>query len=155
MSELDHHHHHDSHADHGDHGDHTGHASHGDHAGHARHASHAGYGDHSGHAGHGDHAAQFRDRFWWSLALAVPVVIFSSMFSELLHYSLPAGTGWVSPVLGTILFFYGGWPFLTGAVSEIRARQPGMMLLVAMAISVAFVASAATSLGIGGVDLDF
>jgi Cu2+-exporting ATPase len=77
------------------------------------------------------------------------------MFADLLHYSPPAGTGWVSPVLGTIVFFYGGWPFLAGAVSEVRSRQPGMMLLVAMAITVAFVASAATSLGIGGVDLDF
>jgi len=108
-----------------------------------------------GHAGHGDHAAQFRDRFWWSLLLAVPVVGFSRMFSDLLGYSLPAGTGWVSPVLGTVIFFYGGWPFLTGAVAEIRARQPGMMLLVALAITVALGASAATSLHVGGLDLDF
>jgi P-type Cu2+ transporter len=54
-----------------------------------------------------------------------------------------------------VIFFYGGWPFLTGAVAEIRSRQPGMMLLVALAITVAFVASGATSLGIGGLDLDF
>jgi Cu2+-exporting ATPase len=127
----------------------------------AAHTDHAAMGHQAtghggmGHGGHGDHAAQFRDRFWWSLVLAVPVVIFSSMFADLLQYSLPAGTGWVSPVLGTVVFFYGGWPFLTGAVSEVRARQPGMMLLVAMAISVAFVASAATSLGIGTADLDF
>ena len=113
------------------------------------------HGGHGGHGGHGDHAAQFRDRFWWSLLLALPVVGFSSMFAELLGYTLPAGTGWVSPVLGTVVFFYGGWPFLTGAVSEIKARQPGMMLLVAMAITVAFVASGLTSLGVGGVDLDF
>jgi cation transport ATPase len=63
-------------------------------------------------------------------------------------YTLPAGTGWVSPVLGTVVFVYGGWPFLTGAVSELRSRQPGMMLLVAMAITVAFVASGLASLGI-------
>jgi Cu2+-exporting ATPase len=108
-----------------------------------------------GHVGHGDHAAQFRDRFWWSLALAVPVVGFSHMFSALLGYHLPPGTGWISPALGTVVFFYGGWPFLTGAIAEIRARQPGMMLLVSLAISVAFVASALTSLGVGGLDLDF
>jgi Cu2+-exporting ATPase len=108
-----------------------------------------------GHVGHGDHAAQFRDRFWWSLALAVPVVGFSHMFSDLLGYHLPPGTGWISPALGTVVFFYGGWPFLTGAIAEIRARQPGMMLLVSLAISVAFVASALTSLGVGGLDLDF
>jgi Cu2+-exporting ATPase len=127
----------------------TGHGTHADH-----HDGHHG-GGHMGHAGHGDHAAQFRDRFWWSLLLALPVVGFSSMFGDLLGYTLPAGTGWVSPMLGTVVFFYGGWPFLTGAVSELRSRQPGMMLLVAMAITVAFVASGLTSLGVGGFDLDF
>jgi Cu2+-exporting ATPase len=134
-----------------------------DHGTHAEHhddrgAHHGGHGDHMGqmgHGGHGDHAAQFRDRFWWSLLLAVPVVGFSSMFADLLSYTLPAGTSWVSPVLGTVVFFYGGWPFLSGAVSELRSRQPGMMLLVAMAITVAFVASGLTSLGVGGFDLDF
>ena len=109
----------------------TDHGTHADH-----HDGHHG-GGHMGHTGHGDHAAQFRDRFWWSLLLALPVVGFSSMFADLLGYTLPAGTGWVSPVLGTVVFFYGGWPFLTGAVSELRSRQPGMMLLVAMAITVA------------------
>ena len=113
----------------------------------------AGHG-HMGHAEH-DHAAQFRDRFWLSLLLALPVVGFSPMFADLLGYGLPPGTAWISPVLGTVVFFYGGWPFLTGAWSELRSRQPGMMLLIALAITVAFGASAATSLDIGGVDLDF
>ena len=108
-----------------------------------------------GHTGHGDHATIFREKFWWSLALAVPVVLGSGMFADLLGYSVPAALGWVSPVLGTILFVYGGWPFLTGAVAEIRARQPGMMLLVALAITVAFVASALTTLHVAGLDLDF
>ena len=116
---------------------------------------HGGHGGHMDHGGHGDHAAQFRDRVWWSLLLAAPVVAFSSMFADLLGYSMPAGTGWISPVLGTVVYLYGGWPFLTGAVAEVRARQPGMMLLVSLAITVAFVASAATSLGLGGLDLDF
>jgi P-type Cu2+ transporter len=121
---------------------------------HARHEhEHGGHG-HDGHD-HRDHAAQFRDRFWWSLLLALPVVGFSPMFADILGYSVPAGTAWISPVLGTAVFFYGGWPFLTGAVAEVRARQPGMMLLVALAITVAFVASGLTSLGIGGLDLDF
>jgi Cu2+-exporting ATPase len=100
-------------------------------------------------------AAQFRDRFWWSLLLALPVVGFSRMFADLLGYTPPAGTGWIPPLLGTVVFLYGGWPFLTGAWSELKSRQPGMMLLISLAISVAFVASAATSLGIGGIDLDF
>src|SRR5690349_5055051 len=83
--------------------DHGTHANH--HAEH--HAEHHG-GGHMGPAGHGDHAAQFRDRFGWSLLLALPVVGFSAMFADLLGYTLPAGTGWVSPVLGTVVFVYGG-----------------------------------------------
>ena len=128
---------------------------HGNHAEH--HEDHHGHGHagHMGHGGHGDHAAQFRDRFWWSLLLALPVVGFSHMFADLLGYMPPPGTEWIPPVLGTVVFFYGGWPFLTGAVSELRSRRPGMMLLVAMAITVAFVASGLTSLGVGGFDLDF
>ena len=122
-----------------------------------QHKQNGGEGHGGGHEGHGDHAAQFRDRFWLSLALTLPVVAFSEMFAELLGYSVPdfAGASWVSPVLGTVVFFYGGWPFLTGAVSEVRSRQPGMMLLIAMAITVAFGASWATTLSIGGFDLDF
>jgi Cu2+-exporting ATPase len=143
---------HGGYGDHGGHGDHAGHGNHGGHGDHGGPGNHAGHG---GHGGHGDHAAQFRDRFWWSLLLAAPVVGFSRMFADLLGYTLPAGTAWVSPVLGVVIFFYGGWPFLTGAVAEIRSRQPGMMLLIALAITVAFVASGATSLDIGGLDLDF
>src|SRR3954471_1526693 len=113
--------------------------------------------DQEGHdrRGHADHAAQFRDRFWWSLVLSVPVVGFSGMFADLVGYSRPSGTGWVSPVFGTIVFVYGGAPFLRGAVTEMRARQPGMMLLIGLAITVAYVASLATSMRVGGVDLDF
>lgn len=129
--------------------DHTQHTDHGGHEGHS-------HGDHHGH-GHGDHAAMFRGRFWWSLLLSVPVVIFSPMVAELLGYGVPEFTGssWIPPVLGTIIFFYGGTPFLQGGWSELKSRQPGMMLLIAMAITVAFVASWVTTLGIGGFDLDF
>ena len=111
--------------------------------------------DHGGHGGHADHARMFRDRLWWTVALAVPVVIYSEMFQRLLGYHVPdvAGSSWISPILGTVIFLYGGWPFLAGAVSEIRTRQPGMMLLIGLAITVAFVASWATQFGF--VDLDF
>jgi len=107
--------------------------------------------------GRGSHAAQFRRRFLITAVLALPVVGFSMMFSDLLGYPLPAGpwVPWVSPVLGTAIFFYGGAPFLTGAWSEIKQRQPGMMLLISLAITVAFVASWATTLRLGGFDLDF
>jgi len=97
----------------------------------------------------------FRDRFWLTLALTVPVVFYSDMFQRILGYTAPSfpGSDWVSPTLGTVIFFYGGWPFLTGALSELGARQPGMMLLIGIAITVAFVASLATEFG--AVDLDF
>src|SRR5690606_7591449 len=119
------------------------------HAGHIEHG-HAGHGDHAGHGAHGDHAAQFRDRFWVSLALSLPVVFFSPMVQMWFGYTAPTfpGSAWVAPVLGTVVFVYGGWPFLTGAVQEARARQPGMMLLIGMAITVAFLASAATAFGL-------
>ena len=110
----------------------------------------------NGHAEHAHHdPARFRDRFWVTLALTVPVVYFSHMFQELLGYSAPDfyGSSSIPPLLGTIVFLYGGWPFLTGAVQETRSRRPGMMLLVGLAITVAFVASAATELG--AFDLDF
>jgi len=117
------------------------------------HGDHGGHG--GGHGGHGDHAAQFRDRFWLSLVLTVPVVAYSEMVQEWLRFTPPRfpGSEWVAPVLGTVVFLYGGRPFLQGGVAEARARQPGMMLLISLAISVAFVASAATALGL--FDLDF
>ncbi|WP_322409885.1 heavy metal translocating P-type ATPase [Microbacterium invictum] len=148
---------HDAHADPDSHAgreSHTGrdsHAEHGDHAGHNSHAGHA------GHGGHGDHVGQFRRLFWWNLVLAVPVIVFSGMFAMLLGYSLPdqPWVPWVSPILGTVMYVLGGRPFLTGAVSELRSRQPGMMLLIALAITVAFAASWGSSLGILDHELDF
>jgi Cu2+-exporting ATPase len=90
-----------------------------------------------------------------TLALTVPVVFFNHMFQELLGYTAPhfAGSTLISPVLGTVIFLYGGWPFITGAIAEARTRQPGMMLLIGLAISVAFGASLATEFG--AFDLDF
>ena len=108
--------------------------------------------DHSTHAGHS--VAMFRDRFWWSLALTVPIVFFSEMVQEWFGYEVQfSGSDWIGPILGTILFVYGGTPFLEGAYREIVRREPGMMLLIGMAISVAFVASMASSLGF--FDLEF
>jgi P-type Cu2+ transporter len=105
--------------------------------------------------GHGDHAAMFRDRFWLSLVLSVPVIVYSHMVQEWFGYTAPElpGHTWIAPVLGTAIFFYGGWPFLAGALQEARDRQPGMMLLIGMAITVAFVASAVTTVGV--FDLEF
>ncbi|WP_116950527.1 heavy metal translocating P-type ATPase [Jiangella endophytica] len=126
-----------------------------DHAGHgAGPAGHAGHSGHDKHAGHGD-GSMFRDKFWVSLVLAVPVVGFSAMFADLIGYEVPGWGTWIPPVLGTFLFFYGGWPFLTGAKAELADRLPGMMTLISLAITVAFVASGLTTLEIGGLDLDF
>ncbi len=137
--------------------DHAAHADHqapgADHAG--RHTGHAG---HDAHAGHGaGHVAVFRRLFWINLVLAVPVVAFSGMFAMVLGYSLPdaAWVPWVSPVLGTVMYFWGGRPFLVGAVSELRARKPGMMLLIGLAITVAFFASWGASLGLLHHELEF
>ncbi len=91
------------------------------------------------------------------LVLAVPVVGFNDMFADLLGYDLPAGgwDWWVSPVLGTVMYAWGGQPFLTGAVEEIRTRKPGMMLLIGLAITVAFLASWGASLRVLDHELNF
>ena len=130
---------------------HDAHAGHGSGSqGHDSHADH----DPGAHAGHS--VAMFRNRFWVTLVLSIPVVAFSPMIAMIFGYHLPetGWTTWIAPVLGTVIFFYGGMPFLKGAWREIKLRQPGMMLLIAMAITVAFLASWATSLG-AGLDLDF
>ncbi len=129
----------------------------GSHFEHGGHMDAGGGGGHDRHAGHGAHAEMFRRRFWDCLILSVPVVGSSHMVAELLGYRLPdsPGVSWILPVLGTVIFVYGGMPFLTGGWTEPRSRRPGMMLLIAMAITVAFVASWITTLGIGGFDLDF
>jgi Cu2+-exporting ATPase len=128
-----------------------------DHAGH--HTSQAvderGHGHGHEHLGHAGHADVYRRRFWVSLILAVPVVVYSETIQDWFGFTAPEfpGDGLVAPVLGTVIFFYGGSVFLTGAWSELHARAPGMMMLVSLAISVAFLASAASALGL--FDLEF
>ena len=126
----------------GDHGSGSGSGSGGE-PGHRQHAA-------EGH----DHVAMFRRRFWWSLLLTVPLVMASEMTMDWFGYELDfPGRDWLGPVLGTVIFLWGGRPFLSGARQELHARQPGMMLLIAMAIGVAYAASLATSLG--WFDLEF
>ena len=105
--------------------------------------------------GHHDHAAMFRRRFWLSLVLTVPVVLYSHMLMTLTGWTPPAFTGdhWVGPILGTITFLYGGPVFLRAGWGELRSRQPGMMLLISMGLLVAFGASAATTLDLLDSDL--
>ena len=129
------------------------------HSGHTHHDEHSEghHHEHSEHSGHGDHVAQFRQLFWIMLALAIPVVGFNDMFANLIGYSLPNAewVWWVSPILGTVMYFWGGWPFLTGALSEIRSRQPGMMLLIGLAITVAFLSSWGASVRLIDQELNF
>jgi Cu2+-exporting ATPase len=97
----------------------------------------------------------FRDKFWVSLLLTVPTVVWSPMVQEWLGFTAPRFTGskLIPAVFGTILFLYGGLVFLRGAAQEIRNRLPGMMTLISLAISVAFVFSMAVTLGVPGMDL--
>lgn len=132
-----------------------------DHSGHEGHSD-RGEQDHDGHSGHGGnghagHVAMFRRLFWSMLVLAVPTVLLSPMFADLVGYRLPSASwiAWVPPVLGTVLFVLGGRPFLTGALDEIRSRTPGMMLLITLAITVAFVSSLGASTGLLPHSLDF
>ena len=151
----EHHAHHTGHEEHAGHGDHS--ESGAAQQSNDHHSGHGDHGGHGGHAGHGDHVGRFRRLFWIMLALAVPVVGFNEMFAHLLGYHLPDAewVWWVSPILGTVVYAWGGWPFLTGAVSEVRSRKPGMMLLIGLAITVAFLASWGASLHLLDHELNF
>ena len=109
------------------------------------------HGSHAGHTGH-DHAgmiADFLRRFWIFLVLTLPVVVISPMFQHAVgyHFDFP-GRDWVSFALASVIFFYGGLPFLRGLWDEVRRGQPGMMTLIGVAISVAYLYSTAVVFGL-------
>jgi Cu2+-exporting ATPase len=124
--------------------------AHGEHeADPASHDEHAGHDKHAGHS-----PEMFRDRLLVSLLLTVPILYFSPQIQEWFGYeavSFP-GSEWVTTVLATLLFFYGGGPFLKGAAAEMRVRRPGMMTLITIAITVAYTYSVAVSFGFEGDD---
>jgi P-type Cu2+ transporter len=97
----------------------------------------------------------FRNKFWLSLLLTIPTVIWGHMLAQLTGYTPPhfPGSHWIGPVFGTIVFVYGGWVFLQGAWRELKDRLPGMMTLISLAITVAFVFSAVVTLGYPGMPL--
>jgi Cu2+-exporting ATPase len=105
--------------------------------------------DHAAHAGHGTdhsgHEQMFRTRFWWSLLLSIPVLLYSEMIQMWLGFMPPVFplSEWIPFVFSLVVFAYGGVPFLQMAVPELRDRKPGMMTLISLAISVAFVYSVA------------
>ncbi|MBC7097512.1 copper-translocating P-type ATPase [Candidatus Bipolaricaulota bacterium] len=126
---------------------------HGEHAAHEGHVEHKGHAGHDHHAHHAQMAADFRRRFWGSLGITVPILLLSPLIQKLL--GLPAalafpGAAYLQLVLASAVYFYGGWPFLKGMWDELRRRQPGMMTLIALAISVAYGYSAAVVLGLSG-----
>jgi Cu2+-exporting ATPase len=135
-----------------------------------RHETHSTAGDHGGHDhamkdhdaaahGHDKHAghsvAMFRRKFWISLILTIPAVIWGEMIPRMLGFTPPAfpGSRWIPLVFGSLVFFYGGWVFIQGAWRELADKKPGMMTLISLAISVAFVFSVAVSFGASGMPL--
>lgn len=137
----------------------SGHPQHSQ-AAEAEHASHAPGGmDVHAHAAHDKHAghsvAMFRDRFWWTLVLTLPTLLWGHMLQSALGYTAPSfqGAHLIPALFGTAVFAYGGIPFLQGAIREIRDRLPGMMTLISLAITVAFVFSAAVFVGFPGMPL--
>ncbi|WP_234698085.1 copper-translocating P-type ATPase [Lacisediminihabitans changchengi] len=113
---------------------------------------HAGGGDHSGHSGHDPR--MFRRKFWLSLVLTVPTLVFSTGLQDILGLSGPRfpGSQYIPAVFGIALFFYGGLVFLRGGIAELRSRTPGMMLLISLAIVVALGYSIAVTLGLPSMD---
>ena len=120
--------------------------------GHAAHTPH-----HAGHDKHAGHSVEmFRQKFLGTLLLSVPTVIWAPMIQHWFGYTAPGGvvaSRWVPAVFGTLVFVYGGWVFIRGAIGELHARLPGMMTLISLAITVAFVFSLAVTLGFPGADL--
>jgi Cu2+-exporting ATPase len=121
------------------------------HDGHSPHHAAAGHDTHAGHS-----VEMFRQKFWGTLLLSVPTIIWSPMIQHWFAYSAPGGavaSRWVPAVFGTLVFVHGGWVFIRGAIGELQARLPGMMTLISLAIGVAFVFSLAVTLGFPGSDL--
>lgn len=115
---------------------------------------HGSHGNHdSGHDKHAGHSPEmFRDRFWLSLILTIPVILYSHMVQEWLGFTMPEfpSSNGIPFVLGSIIFFYGGTVFLKSALGELRARMPGMMTLISLAILSAYIYSVATTFFISG-----
>jgi Cu2+-exporting ATPase len=124
-----------------------------------QHQNDHGDGHDNGHDSH-DHAdhhemmiKDFRRRFWISLAITLPVLLLSPMVQQWLGFEFTIFDGsdrYILFALSTVVFFYGGWPFLTGLVNELKGKQPGMMTLIAVAITVAWGYSSATTFGVKG-----
>ena len=124
------------------------------HGAHGSHDVHDAAASHDKHAGHS--VEMFRQKFWGTLLLSIPTIIWAPMIQHWFGYEAPGGPAasrWIPAIFGTLVFAYGGWVFIKGAIGEIRVRLPGMMTLISLAISVAFVFSLAVTIGFPGSDL--
>ena len=125
------------HQEDGQHEDHQVHGRHEEHKDYADHSSHKeGHDEHAGHTDHSGHEQMFRERFWISSLISIPVLLYSPSIQNWLGFSMPVfpGSAWITPILAVVIFFYGGLPFLKMAVPEINDRKPGMMTLISLAI---------------------
>ncbi|MFO7847455.1 MAG: heavy metal translocating P-type ATPase, partial [Balneolaceae bacterium] len=133
MKEKEHSHEHHNQSDHNDESEHS---------------------DHSGHSHHEHHKQMVQDfkfRFWWVLALTIPILALSPMIQQFMGVDWRfTGDSWILAALSTVVFFFGGWPFLTGLVDELKEKQPGMMTLIGLAISIAYLYSTAVVFGFEG-----
>lgn len=108
---------------------------------------------HDGHKAHASGIADFKKRFYVVLVLTIPIMLLSEMIQHWLNIHISfSGSKYVLLILSSVVFLYGGWPFLRGLVGEVRAKNPGMMTLIGFAISVAYIYSVATVLGLVGMD---
>lgn len=124
------------------------HEHHGEMAfGHPEEAAHEGHGRHEGHT-----PAMFRNRFFVTLVLTLPILYYSPLIQDVFGYGAITFPGheWLTPILATVVFFYGGLIFLRGAARELVAREPGMMTLISLAITVAYLYSLAVTAGLPG-----
>lgn len=139
VTSHEHHHNHETHSNHSQH-NHDDHQSHGDHS-------------HHGHHDHGDMVTDFKKRFYISLIITIPILILSPMLQDLvgLDFQVPFQS-YILFLLSTFVFFYGGWPFITGGLDELKEKNPGMMTLIGLAILVAYVYSSLTVFGVEGQD---
>src|SRR5690625_5091458 len=119
---------------------------------HHDHGGHSGH-DHHGHHDHGDMVTDFKKRFFISLIITIPILILSPMIQEFIGVDWRfTGDSYILFALSTFVFFYGGWPFITGGIEELKDKNPGMMTLIGLAILVAYGYSSLTVFGWEGQD---
>lgn len=129
---------------------HDGHHHMDDH-GHHKHGHNHSQSNHSHHEHHRQMVEDFKYRFWWTLLLTLPILALSPMIQEFLGVDWQfTGDTWILAALSSVVYFFGGWPFLTGLIDEMKKKQPGMMTLISLAITVAYIYSTAVVFGFDG-----